>query len=341
MTQALAALDHHALRTFFDEIGVATDAPDGFRVFPAGHNAQTIIDALENEMKRIGAKLLCNQRVTSLIHDEEKVTGVRTADHIFNASNVIIATGGLGYPGLGAQGDGFALAKAAGHTVTGLYPAMTPLKTKENWVAQCRADTIPKARLRIALPKHKQKAVGDLIFTKDGIRGPVVLDFAREITPLLEKGEVPLLVNMTGGLDEDALFRHLKAQSAKSPEADTLTLLATLLPESVAQALCHQSGADSKTHFARLPGTIREKLVRLLAWTPLTVTGHEGFAKAMITRGGIPLKEIRPESMESKTLQGLYFCGEVMDLDGPCGGYNLQWSFSSGHLAGLSIIGET
>jgi hypothetical protein len=110
----------------------------------------------------------------------------------------------------------------------------------------------------------------------------------------------------------------------------------TLLPEPLCRALCIQAGAEPDTGFNRLEGLVRDRLIKLLAWTPLTVIGHDGFKMAMITRGGISLKEIRPESMESKILHGLYFCGEVMNLDGPCGGYNLQWSFSSGYLAGLS-----
>lgn len=336
MTPALHALDHKALIAFFAQIGVESHAPDGYRVFPISHSALTIIDALEKEMERLGIRVLCSQRVESLQCDEERVSGVIVAETLYQAPNVIIATGGLGYPQLGAEGDGFKLASKIGHTITDLYPAMMPLKTKEVWGESCRADTIAKVEIKIDLPKAKNiRAKGDLIFTANGIRGPVVLDIAREINPFLAKyGEVPILINMTKGLNEEQIRSHIKKEIDKNPEQSVLTHMKTLLPESVCRALCNLAEADPDKGFNRLEGIARDRLIKLLAWTPLTVTGHDGFKMAMITRGGVSLKEIRPETMESKLVKGLYFCGEVMNLDGPCGGYNLQWSFSSGYLAG-------
>lgn len=336
MTPALNALDHKALISFFAQIGVEAHAPDGYRVFPISHSAQTIISALEEEMKRLGITLVCSARVETLLNDAQRVTGVTTSTHTYHAPYVIIATGGLGYPQLGAEGDGFKLASEAGHKITELYPAMMPLKTKEHWGESCRADTIPKVEIRIDLPKAKNiRARGDLIFTSTGIRGPVVLDIAREINPFLSKhGEVPILINMTKGLNEEQLRNHIKNEIHKHPEQSILTHIKTLLPESVSRALCELADADPEIGFNKLEGIARDRLIKLLAWTPLTITGHDGFRMAMITRGGVSLKEISPNTMESKILKGLYFCGEVMNLDGPCGGYNLQWSFSSGYLAG-------
>ncbi|HEX5711440.1 MAG TPA: NAD(P)/FAD-dependent oxidoreductase [Sulfuricurvum sp.] len=341
MTPALNAFDHKALIQFFAQIGVESHAPDGYRVFPISHSSVSIITALEKEMEHLGVTLITSARVESLEHDGQRVSGVRTANQTFFAQNVIIATGGLGYPQLGAEGDGFALASQIGHTITDLYPAMMPLKTKEVWGEQCRADTIAKVDMRIDLPKAKNiRARGDLIFTSNGIRGPVVLDIAREINPYLAKyGEVPLLINMTKGMNEEQIRAHIKNEIYKNPEQSILTHMTTLLPESVSQALCTLAGADSSIGFNKLEGIMRDRLIKLLAWTPLTVIGHDGFKMAMITRGGVSLKEIRPESMESKLIKGLFFCGEVMNLDGPCGGYNLQWSFASGYTAGH--LGET
>jgi hypothetical protein len=336
MTPALNAMDHKALISFFAEIGVESHAPDGYRVFPISHSSVSIITALEEEMERLVITLITSVRVERLEHDGEKVTGVSTPDHTYHSPHVIIATGGLGYPQLGAEGDGFKLASDVGHKITELYPAMMPLKTKEVWGESCRADTIPKVEIRIDLPKAKNiRARGDLIFTSNGIRGPVVLDIAREINPFLSKhGEVPILINMTKGLNEEQIRTHIKKEIDRNPEQSILTHMTTLLPESVCRALCALAEADPDKEFNRLEGIQRDRLIKLLAWTPLTVIGHDGFKMAMITRGGVSLKEIRPESMESKLINGLYFCGEVMDLDGPCGGYNLQWSFASGYLAG-------
>ena len=336
MQDALKAFDNKALVRFMDEIGVETHAPDGFRIFPTSHSAATIIEGLQKEMLRLGVSVVCNQRVIRLLATGKHIDGVKTQTDTFLAPKVIIATGGLGYPVLGAEGDGYNLASEVGHKVTDLSPAMMPLKTKESWVKNCRADTIAKVELRVNLKKHKKlRATGDLIFTNSGIRGPVVLDFAREVTPLLKKyGEVPLLLNLTKGKNEEQIREHFKKESAKESITTILQLLKTLLPEALSLELCRLAQIEPDSKYKNLEGKKRDKLISLLAWTPLTVTGHDGFKMAMITRGGISLKEIHPKTMQSKIIEGLYFCGEVMDLDGPCGGYNLQWSFASGFLAG-------
>jgi predicted Rossmann fold flavoprotein len=267
---------------------------------------------------------------------EDRISGVQTQDTIYNAENVIVATGGLGFPVLGAHGDGYEFAKDLGHKVTDLYPAMLPVYTKETWVANCTADTIAKAIIKIDLKKAKKlKAVGDLIFTSKGLRGPVILDFSREITPLLEKyDEVPLLINMVKGKNEDEVLQDIKKHASLNPDSNVLDNMSTLIPLSVASELCKIVNADISLKFKDQNGEVRNNLIKILTNTPLTVIDSVGFKKAMITRGGVTLKEIDPTTMRSKLINGLYFCGEVMDLDGPCGGYNLQWSFSSGNLAG-------
>ena len=336
MQDALNFFGKEELRDFLDSIEIPTHIPDGFRVFPIGHDSQTVLRGFLQELKRLNIHVIPSQRAEKILHENDRVSGVKTQDDIYFAPNVIIATGGLGYPTLGAEGDGYVLAKELGHSVTELYPAMMPLFTKETWVESCRADTIPKAKMHVDIKKYKNlKAVGDLIFTKEGIRGPVVLDFAREITPLLHKlGEVPVLVNLIGGKNEEEILQHFKQETSHNPHDDIQANLDDLLPESVIYALCSLIEINPSDKFNKIEGKKRAELLKVLAATPLTITGHEGFKKAMITRGGISLKEIDPRTMQSKLIQGLYFCGEVVDIDGPCGGYNLQWSFSSGYLAG-------
>ncbi len=336
MIKAISMLDKNDLRDFFSSIGVQTDTKDGFRIFPVTHNSSTIIKALEQELSRLQIDVLCDVKVEKILFDGIKTTGVDTSKGQFSSLNVIVATGGLGFPMLGANGDGYSFAKELGHKVTDLYPAMLPIYTKETWVSNCTADTIAKAIVKIDLKKAKKlKAIGDLIFTSKGLRGPVILDFSREITPLLEKyKEVPLLVNMVKGKNEDEIFQYLKKQSSLNPHYNVVELLATLLPVSVSKSLCLEVGANVVKKFKDQEGQVRNDLLKIVANTPFTVIDSVGFKKAMITRGGVSLKEINPETMQSKIIKGLYFCGEVMDLDGPCGGYNLQWSFSSGNLAG-------
>jgi len=337
MSPALEALDHKALMAFFSNLGVESHAPDGYRVFPITHSSSTIINAMAEEMQTLNVKVLCAQKVVSLEHDGVKVTGVQTQTDTFYADAVVIASGGMGYPVLGAEGDGYPIAESVGHKVTELYPAMMPLKVKEKWVENCRADTLAKVAMHVDMKKYKKlSAKGDLIFTKGGIRGPVVLDFSREITPLLAKfDEVPVLANFTKGMNEEQIREHFKNELSKNPHRNTLELMQTLLPASVSEELCKLASVDSTLGWNKLSGHSRDTLIRLLVWTPLTINGHDGFKMAMITRGGIHLKEIDPYTMQSKKLQNLYFCGEIMNIDGPCGGYNLQWSFASGYLAGL------
>lgn len=335
MTQALELLDSKKLIEFFREIGVETHAPDGYRIFPISHSSKSVIDGLRAEMYRVGVEIITNCKVLGLDILSNQISGLETSCGKFLSQKVIIATGGLGYPLLGAEGDGHQMAISCGHKITDTYPAMMPLRTSESWVANCTADTIPKVEMKIDIKKAKNiKYKGDLIFTKHGIRGPVVLDMAREITPYLDKyGEVPILLNLTKGMNEERIRNHISLNSSKS----IIDTISEILPLSVATEIIALAEIDTSLSWAKNTGIKKDKLIKLLAWTPLTITGHDGYKMAMITRGGISLKEIDPRTMQSKIIDGLYFCGEVMDLDGPCGGYNLQWSFASGYLAGMTI----
>jgi len=340
MAPALSCLSHKDLVLFLQDLGVESHAPDGFHIFPKSHKAHTVLDGLLNELKRLNVQLKTSSKVDKLIFSNNRIEGVLCQNKKISADQVLLATGGKGYPALGAEGDGYTLARDGGHRISTPYPAMLPLYCKEDWVGHCRADTIGKAEIRINLPKYKKlTARGDLIFTDRGIRGPVVLDFAREITPLLEKyAQVPLEVNLCGGLQEDEIIRKIKRLRQKNPQQDILSLLSSWIPRSLAKQLCLQAGMDIQQNYKQQPGQQKDRLVKLLARTPLTITGHGGWDQAMITRGGISLKEVNPHRLESKILEGLFFCGEVLDLDGPCGGYNLQWAFSSGYLAGQSVL---
>jgi len=163
----------------------------------------------------------------------------------------------------------------------------------------------------------------------------VVLDFAREITPLLEKyDEVPILINLVQGKNEEQIRVLIKEELSKQVHLNTLELLQTFIPISLAAEISKQAGIDNMKTFNKLSGIQRDQIIKLLIAMPLSIIGHDGFKMAMITRGGVSLKQIDPKTMKSKIVDNLYFCGEVMDIDGPCGGFNLQWSFSSGYLAG-------
>jgi predicted Rossmann fold flavoprotein len=332
MQDALKAFSADELQEFLAYIGVETIARDGFRVFPITHKSTTLIDALYDEMIRCKVEIQTNQKVTKIKKESDHFTITTNRDN-FTAKNVILASGGLGYETLGATGEGFEISKNFGHKVSKLYPAMMPLSTKETWVANCTADTIAKVQMYVDMKKYKKiKAIGDLIFTKKGIRGPVVLDFAREITPLFDKlEEIPLKMNLVKGKNENDIIELFK----NNPTKTILETLLEILPQSVIIELANIVGVDINEKYKNIEGVKKQSFVAILTNTPLTVSGHDGFKMAMITRGGISLKEIDPTTMQSKIIDGLYFAGEIVDIDGPCGGYNLQWSFSSGYLAGM------
>jgi len=334
MTQALKLFDREKLTQFFANIGAETHCPDGFRIFPKTHNSQTIIDGLVLYMQNIGVEIKCNQKVLD-VEVDNNTKYLTTTNNQYSCDNLIIATGGLGYEPLGASGDGFKFAQKLGHKVTKLYPAMMPLNTQETWVAKCTAHTIPKAIITIDIKKHKLKAIGDLIFTKNGIRGPVVLDFAREIIPLFDKyDKIPVKINMLKGKSEDDIIRFFKDEAIKNPNKTILEHLEKILPKPIIEQLANIVQVDTTIKYKELKGIKKVEFIKILCNTPLTITGHDGFKKAMITRGGISLKQINPNTMQSKIIKGVYFCGEIVDIDGPCGGYNLQWAFSSGYLSG-------
>ena len=338
ITTALEKFDYKDLISFFKNIGVDTHIPDGFRIFPTTHKSTTILDAFEKQIKNLNIEVLLSTKVEHIIIENNQANGVSINDKQYFANNIILSTGGLGYPQLGSSGDGHIMAKDIGHKITTMYPAMMPLYVKESWVANCTADTIAKATIKVDIKKYnKLKQTDDLIFTKDGLRGPVILDFSREITPLFDKfKEIPILVNFTKNKNEDQIIQHIKNKQSKKQNTNLLDILTTLIPKSLAIELMKLAKINIDSFFSKIDGKSKNKLIQLLSWTPLTIEGNDGFKKAMITRGGIDLKEIDPKTMQSKLINNLYFCGEIVNLDGPCGGYNLQWAFSSGYLAAIS-----
>jgi predicted Rossmann fold flavoprotein len=254
----------------------------------------------------------------------------------FMADKVIIATGGKGYPSLGGQGIGYALAEQAGHRIIEPVPAMVALRTVESWPGSCTGISLPDVMVVIDLPKFRKTIYrGELLFTHHGISGPPVIDLSGEVSGLLKKHQqVMLTVNLFS--DRTVAFWHqeFKRWQENSGKKQLNTLLAGHLPHAVANALCELAGNIGTVKAAEFPASGREELARLLTALPLRVNATEGWNRAMVTRGGVALKTVNPATLESRLVKGLFFAGEVLDLDGPCGGFNLQWAFSSGALAG-------
>jgi len=334
MGPALDQLGGDKLREFFHGIGVPTVVHDGFRVWPETRKSKSVLAGLVAELERLEVPLALG----CTVERTEFVDGHFRIQHdggVFESTELVIATGGLALPGSGASGGGYAFAESLGHRTTPRYPAGVPLVAAEDWTARCTMHTIGKAELQVALKKPAQRVYkGDLIFTKSGLRGPVVLDMSREVSALLEKhAEVPLWMNLCRGKNQED-WRVIFKEWSRGKPAPLTERLSEHLPLELSEVLCELSGISTGTELHRLSGGSRDELIRILVKTPLTITGTTGYEGAFVTRGGVRLKDVNPETLESKLQPGLYLCGEVLDLDGPCGGFNLQWAFASGFLAG-------
>ena len=349
MAPALAALDSHGLRELLNGLGVPTHVREGHSVYPASESAKDVLAALRHRLKALGVEERHGVRVTGLRLEEAKphrsaepprrvLRGVETAKGHLDAERVIVATGGRSYPALGATGAGYEIARQAGHTIVEPTPGLVPLVTRQTWPGELAGVSLPQARVWIDLPKCSKAGVtGPVLFTHTGLSGPAVLDLSGDVAAMLARREtVPIRLDFVPGTSAHDWLARFDAWQAAGGAKMIGELLADEVPRSVAKLLCELAGvrpSDRPTYVSR---GLRRTLAALLAGASLEVTGTEGFDKAMVTRGGVSLQQVDPRTLGSKRLPGLYFAGEVLDLDGPSGGFNLQWAFSSGYLAGLS-----
>lgn len=339
MQPALQRLGSEELRAFLRDLGVETQAPDGVHVFPVGHRARSVLDALTAELDRRGVRLQTDCMVSELLIEDQHIQGVRVGSVTYAARTVILACGGIGHPALGSGDRALSLAEACGHHRTEAHPGMVPLDTRETWPARCTADTIPRAVLRFkrrGMPRIEGQ--GDLLFTHTGLAGPVIQDLSREITPVLDDGgEVTLEMRLTGH-DQDGWLKLMAAARKEAPRQSVVAWLKTRgkVPTNLGRVFCEQAEVAPDTLMERFSRKQQTRLAAVLALIRITVIGHAGWDRAMVMRGGVDLADVHPETLASRHVKGLYFAGEMLDLDGPCGGFNLQWSFASGCLVGES-----
>jgi predicted Rossmann fold flavoprotein len=338
MQPALAAMSSDGLRAFFDELGVPTHAPDGMHVYPQSNTAASVQSALLRRLHQLDVVVRTGVRVTDLWIDGGALRGVETEGGRVAAGRVVLVTGGRGYPPLGGAETGYTLARRGGHTILEPVPALAPLAVREDWPRRCAGVSLPLVRIWIDLPRQSREGVtGDMIFTHTGISGPVVLDISGDVSALLRKHEtVPVRIDLAPGTTEAIWLERFDRWQETAGEKTMRLLLDRHLPRSLVAPLCLAAGVQPAIRPSQVTRPARQKLAKTLTALPLTITGTEGWNHAMVTRGGVSLKEIDPDTLASKRLPGLYLAGEVLDLDGPSGGFNLQWAFSSGHLAGSS-----
>ncbi len=335
---ALEAFDSAALRQWLDELGVPTVCTDGRCVFPASQRAGDVLAALVGKAGSLGVELRTGVRAARLrLTGAGRVEGVETGDGaVIPASAVVLACGGRGYPGLGGSADGCELARQAGHEIITQMPALVGLKTVEAWPGQCAGVTLDDAKVSIDIPRCRHSQTGDVIFTHHGLSGPAVLDLSGDVAELLAKHPtVPLAVQWQADVPAGAWRARLDQAQQTAGRKLVANVVANWLPHRLADALCEQAGCE-RTLAAELRAGQRDALTALLGCARLRVSATGGFERAMVTRGGVALRGVDPATLASRRAGGLFLAGELLDLDGPCGGFNLQWAFSSGRLAGLS-----
>ncbi len=332
---AFSVFNNEDMRSFLHRAGVPTKVERGGRVFPESDKSSDVLRALSDYA---GASLRLKTKVTALIIENGRVCGVKTADgKRISAKAVIVATGGLSYPQTGSDGDGYRFAEGAGHTIVPPKASLVPLETKENWAKELMGLSLKNVSLSAFDQKNSiiYEENGEMLFTHFGISGPMVLSASAHMRDFANN-RYRVEIDLKPALDEEKLDARILRDFSDTKNKDFINSLDKLLPQKLIPVIVELSGIDPRKKVNEITRAERLSFVSLLKHLPLTVTKPRPIAEAIITAGGISTKEIAPKTMESKLVSGLYFAGEVIDVDAYTGGYNLQIAFSTGYLAGQS-----
>jgi predicted Rossmann fold flavoprotein len=341
--RAFSEFSNRDLVDFFNGLGVATKEEAGGRIFPASDRAERVVDALERYMRRQGVAVRLGRRAERIVVAAASgpVAGVAIEgrETILEAAGVILATGGLSYPATGSTGDGYAMARELGHTIVPPRPALVPLETSEPFAKRLQGVALTGVAVSaVSGGKRLASQTGDLIFTHYGVSGPAVLALSGLVVERLDRGEqVEISIDLVPRLEGPALEEELIGEFSVSGGKLLATVLAGFVPKALAATLLRAGAIPEDTRCSRVTGAQRKRIAGLLADFRLAVKRPRPIAEAVVTRGGIDLREVDPRTMESKKVKGLFFCGEILDLDGASGGYNLQAAFSTGRLAAMHV----
>ncbi len=323
-------------KAFFECLGVPLKTERGRRVFPVSDKAMDIVYTLKKHMLDLGAELK-HETVTEILAENGKITGVNTHRGRYFYDSVILATGGASYPTTGSDGDGYRFAKALGHTLTTLVPSLVPLETVED-VCEIMGVSLKNVTLKI---RNKQSGkivfeeMGEMLFTHFGLSGPLVLSASCHMTKM-EKGKYEALIDFKPALDDKTLDARILSDFSKQLNRDFANALGGLLPAKIIPFMIRKSGIDPQTKVNAITKEQRGRLLGILKSLTLEIKCFRPIKEAIVTQGGVSVSEINPSTMESKIVKGLYFAGELIDVDAYTGGYNLQIAFSTGALAGKS-----
>ena len=324
---------------FFEELGVATKIERGNRVFPVSDHSSDVIAALAREMQHLKVKVQLHCEVKELlINNEREIKGVRLANgKKMTADAVVVATGGISYPSTGSTGDGYHFARNCGHKVTELFPSLVPMEVKEWYAKELQGLSLKNIEIHITDGKKKlYDEFGEMLFTHYGVTGPVILSASSIVGKTLEKKELVLHIDLKPALTEEQLDKRLLREFEANHNKQFKNAIDSLLPAKLRPVIIELSGIEEEKKVHEITKEERLNLLRLIKDFHMTLTGLRGYNEAIITKGGISVKEIDPGTMESKLIKNLYFAGEVLDLDAVTGGYNLQIAWSTGYLAGIS-----
>jgi predicted Rossmann fold flavoprotein len=322
-----------ATREFFAELGLATKVDKDGCVFPVSERAGDVRDALLNRCQKLGVQFVFGRGVER-IEKQGDYFSVFAGEEPMTFQKVIIATGGASYSQTGSTGDGYKLAKSLGHTIIEPRPALVPLVAEEKWCTDLAGISLDSVKISAKVDKKKVSVVGPMIFTHDGIGGPAVLDLSRLLADYLPAEKpIEIFVDIAPAMNESKLEDYLISQLSQHSRKIIINVLFDLIPKKLAGLICRQAGV-AETTASHLGKEQRRQLIQLLKKLPLSITATRPIEEATVTNGGVSTAGIDPTTMQSKICPGLFFAGEVIDADGPCGGYNLQICWSTGALAG-------
>jgi len=288
-----------------------------------------------------GVEMRTSCTVKKLLIEDDVIKALETSAGAFSAAKVIVATGGLSYPETGCTGDGYAWAKACGHRVVKPEAALVPVKLNDAWTAEVSNFNLKNVRISLCVAGKKvDERFGEAFFTRAGIGGPIILDMSSCIRDELKKGEVTLLLDLKPAVARELFDKRLQRELAEHSNQEFGKSLGGLLPRDMIPVFLRLVGIDPKKKCHSVTKVERQRLLKLFKELELSVSSCAGFRKAIITSGGVSLKDIDMRSMRSKLVKNLFFAGEMIDLDGPTGGFNLQECWSTGYLAGISAVGS-
>lgn len=336
---ALYTFDNFRVIDFFETHGVKTKIERGNRVFPVSDHSSDVISALKKALENAHVTIHLFTKVLKLILADNKIQGVLLENgKEVSADAVIVTTGGISYPSTGSTGDGYLFARECGHKVTELFPALVPLTAKESYVTDMQGLSLKNVKISIRKGKKLLfEEFGELLFTHFGVSGPLILTASSTIGKVLKKQELDMRIDLKPALSIEQLDKRLLRDFKENHKKQFKNSLNGLLPSKMIPAFLSLSGIDTEKIVNEITKEERKRLLDLLKSFPVTLTGTRDFDEAIITSGGVSVKEINPSTMESKLVSGLYFAGEVLDLDAKTGGFNLQIAWSTGFLAGNSI----